>query len=202
MGIGAIAWAVPTVNRGIWSQEGRELTPSSATTPGGKTRHRTWRIEGPYEDQITLYHDNEEGQWQDVASDQLDYKHARQIAQMHSSKAAPTDGRAAVVAIADKAPAGVKVSGSGWWERPKSGAKPSPVYVGLPVTSSAGAHRRSGVITDVNKTRTRITVELRDSKPERWSWRKGPGAYYKVGSSATYGALQLGKGVDYFDPGV
>lgn len=98
-------------------------------------------------------------------------------------------------------PQGVTVD-HGYWERPGHDSPPPPAYPGLPVTQNIGAHRAGGVIVEVNKNRTRITVNLRgDKKPHKYSWRKGRGAYVKVGDSGGSG-LQLGKSVEYLDPGV
>ena len=99
-------------------------------------------------------------------------------------------------------PRGVTVD-RGYWQIPYDGdLPPPPVYPGLPVTQWIGAHKAAGVIVDVNKTRSRISVRLYDTrKPEKYSWRKGRGGFMKVGDSGG-SRLMLGKAVEYLDPGV
>lgn len=203
LGIGAIRWREPAYKGGYWTQEGDELTPSPSEHAGGITRHRAWRIEGDRKGQIRLYRQNlEHGGWDEVSPNETDYKNARHLAEQHAMRAAPTDGRPEVSAVAPPPPPGVKLTGSGWWDDDTS-STPPPVYVGLPVTRRSGSHKRSGVITDANKNRTRITVKLRDTAPARYSWRKGARGYYLVGDSPrNSSSLMLGKGVDYLDPGV
>jgi hypothetical protein len=99
-------------------------------------------------------------------------------------------------------PRGVTVE-RGYWQIPYDGdLAPPPVYPGLPVTQPIGAHQAAGVIVDVNKTGSRISVRLYDTrKPEKYSWRKGRGGFMKVGDSGG-SRLMLGKAVEYNDPGV
>jgi hypothetical protein len=99
-------------------------------------------------------------------------------------------------------PRGVTVE-RGYWQIPYDGdLAPPPVYPGLPVTQPIGAHQAAGVIVDVNKTGSRISVRLYDTrKPEKYSWRKGRGGFMKVGDSGG-SRLMLGKAVEYLDPGV
>ena len=99
-------------------------------------------------------------------------------------------------------PRGVTVE-RGYWQIPYDGdLAPPPVYPGLPVTQPIGAHKAAGVIVDVNKTGSRISVRLYGTrKPEKYSWRKGRGGFIKVGDSGG-SRLGLGKAVEYNDPGV
>ena len=97
-----------------------------------------------------------------------------------------------------KVPAGVKVDERGVWEW-RDQDKPPPVFVGLPVTIHVGSHRSAGVITDVNKTRTRITIKDKSGDDSgRYSYRKGRG-YFKVGTKPSWhNSVDLGRAVDSF----
>lgn len=94
-----------------------------------------------------------------------------------------------------RTPKGVKLSSSGQWDWRKDEAP--PVFVGLPVTVSIGNSQSSGVISDVNKTRSRITVQSnRDGSTKRWSWRKGRQRYVPVGQKPGSYFLRLGVSKD------